>query len=119
MYLYMLGYITPNVSEFNTHTFIGCTSDFEARFHEHNSNGGGWIPIMLLEFPSTFSVDAVQIICDNWKKKHNITSRIRHGFQTVRDCNLRAYVSDLKVGLLKEMPPGDTKVLSQQFWETL
>ena len=74
---------------------------------------------MLLEFPSTFSTDAVQIICDNWKKKNNITSRIRHGFQTVRDCNLRAYVSDLKVGLLKEMPPGDTKVLSQQFWETL
>ena len=65
----MLGYITPNVSEFNTQTYIGCTSDFEARFHEHNSNGGGWIPIMLLEFPSTFSTDAVQIICDNWKKK--------------------------------------------------
>ena len=119
MYLYLLGYMSPDMAAFNTHTYIGCTDNFEARFHEHNSNGGGWIPIMLLEFPSTFSVDAVHVICDNWKKKHNITTRIRHGFQTVRDCNLRAYVSDLKVGLLKEMPPGDRKVLPQQFWETL
>ena len=123
MYVYLIGYMTEQKK---IHTYIGTTRDFEARFQEHNGmNGpkhtrvaaGKWFPVMVLDVPENINAQNLE---SDWKRStRGVESRIAWGFQAVKKYLLIGYVSDLDIGLLKQMPEGKVKKLDSSFWNSI
>jgi predicted GIY-YIG superfamily endonuclease len=110
MYVYLIGH----KSELKIHTYIGVTEDFNKRLKEHNV-GSSWFPIMVLECTE----DIATKIQDIWRRATSAEDRVKQGFVFTKEHYLTAYVAELKIGLLKEMPPGEVKDLDQKFWDSL
>ena len=111
MYVYLIGH----KSDMLIHTYIGVTNNFEERFKEHNESTL-WFPIMVLESEKGLS----SYIHTEWLSgNHSVEERIKKGFKLVLEHCIVAYVADIDIGLLAQMPEGDTKVLNSVFWNTL
>lgn len=110
MYVYLIGHKT-NVT---IHTYIGITDDFEKRLKEHNV-GCKWFPLIVLETPASLA-NSIQ---NEWRRVNNVEEKVKFGFLYTKQYYLTAYVADIKIGLLKEMPPGKIKVLEKSFWDSL
>ena len=111
MYVYLIGH----KSDMYIHTYVGTTENFEERLNEHN-NSTLWFPIMVLESTNSLSSK----LQTEWLRgKHSVEDRIKHGFKLVRKYCIVAYVAEIELGLLAQMPKGDIKDLSSDFWNTL
>lgn len=97
------------------HTYIGITDNFEERLKEHNDSTK-WFPIMVLECTELLSS---KLQAEWGRGKHGVEDRIRKGFKLVMKYCIVAYVADIKLGLLSQMPEGDVKTLGVEFWDAL
>ena len=109
MYVYLLGH----TSELTIHTYIGVTKNFEKRLQEHNV-GTQWFPLIVLEASEKL---ALQIRSDWRREGCSVDGRIKKGFAYAKTHCLTAYVSEMQIGLLKKMPPGNNKQLGNDFWD--
>ena len=109
MYVYLIGH----KSEIAIHTYIGIAENFEKRLSEHNI-GTQWFPLMVIEASEKL---ANKIQSDWRREKCSVEDRIKKGFIYTKKHCLTAYVAEMKIGLLREMPSGDIKVLGSEFWD--
>jgi hypothetical protein len=57
-------------------------------------------------------------IRSDWRREGcSVNSRIKRGFTYIKTHCLTAYVSEMQIGLLKKMPPGNDKQLGNDFWD--
>jgi len=111
MYVYLIGHS----SNMFIHTYIGVTDNFDERLKEHNDSTE-WFPIMVLECPNRL---ASQLQAEWGRGKFSAKDRIRKGFKLVNKYCIVAYVADIKLGLLSQMPEGEVKTLGAEFWDAL
>lgn len=110
MYVYLIGC----KSKLSIHTYIGMTDKFEKRLKEHNA-GSCWFPLLVLETSDKLATK----IQNDWRSTVGIDKRIKDGFKHAKKYCLTMYVAEVEIGVLKQMPPGDVKVLGPDFWDSL
>lgn len=111
MYVYLIGHR----SDICIHTYVGVTRHFETRLQEHNVHTV-WFPIMVIEVADHQSSN----VQTEWRcGKHGVEPHIVRGFKLVKKYCAVAYVANLKLGLLSQMPEGPVKNLSEEFWNNL